>query len=30
VQGYLFSRPIAAKDVAALLKREGDIRAKAA
>ena len=30
VQGYLFSRPIAAKDVAALLEREGAIKAIAA
>jgi len=30
VQGYLFSRPIAAKDIPTLLKHEGDIRAKAA
>ena len=30
VQGYLFSRPIAGKDIAELLKQEGAIRAKAA
>jgi diguanylate cyclase (GGDEF)-like protein len=30
VQGYLFSRPIAGRDVAELLKQEGAIRARAA
>jgi diguanylate cyclase (GGDEF)-like protein len=30
VQGYLFSRPIAAKDIAELLKQEGAIKAMAA